>query len=240
MRGKLVDTRPAADRTPGRRDGVRDAATGAVIGRPLRVVLCDDHRLFVEPIAAALVREGHRAVVTTTPPAACEAIAVHRPDVVVTDLQFPGFDGSEVVVQLCDRYPILPVVVLTGSTDERHPAAIRTAGAVGYLRKDMPIRAVLSAIEQFARGGAVTEPACLVPFPLSAQARTHHLVSDLTGREREVLTWLMAAQDTAGIARALGVAPSTARTHLQNVLVKLGVHTRLQAVALMSAGGGDM
>jgi len=81
-----------------------------------------------------------------------------------------------------------------------------------------------------------------VPFPLSTQARTHHLVRDLTGREREVLTGLMAAQDTAGIARALGVAPSTARTHLQNVLVRLGVHTRLQAVALMSAGGvdGDM
>ena len=174
---------------------------------------------------------------TTTPADAVEAIAVHRPDVVMTGLRFPGYEGTDAVVLLCDRYPGLPVVVLTGSTDERDAAAARAAGAVGYLQKDLPIRSVFSALEGFARGRTVAEPAPLVTSPLSARARTRLLVSDLTERERQVLTRLMAAQDTVGIARSLGVAPSTARTHLQNVLNKLGVHTRLQAVALVTAGG---
>jgi two-component system nitrate/nitrite response regulator NarL len=74
---------------------------------------------------------------------------------------------------------------------------------------------------------------------IAAVAELRQLLGHLTSRERQVLRHLIEAEDTRGIARALGVAPSTARTHLQNVLVKLGVHTRLQAVALVVAAGID-
>jgi two-component system, NarL family, nitrate/nitrite response regulator NarL len=204
----------------------------------VRYVLCDNHRLFVEPFAAALGRRGHDVIVVTRPEAAVRAVLVHRPDVCVLDLKFPEGDSFDALAEMRQRVPACRVVILSGTADIRDAARAAAAGAAGFLRKDQPISALFTALDRIAAGGTVAPtPQPLRSRPSDEHARVRQAVAHLTEREREVLSRLVSAEDTVGIARALGVAPSTARTHLQNVLLKLGVHNRLQAVALVVGAG---
>lgn len=201
----------------------------------MRVVLCDDHRLFIEPFAAALGRRGHDVVVVTQPGAVFRAVDRHRPDLCVVDLKFPQANGLDLVAELRRRHPACRVVVLSGSAGARDASAAAALGAVGFLQKDQPISAIFDALDRIAAGGTVSH----LPRPRDGGERdqVRWLIEQLTKREREVLQRLISAEDTLDIARAMGVAPSTARTHLQNVLFKLGVHNRLQAVALVVGAG---
>ncbi|MGY1681890.1 response regulator [Geodermatophilus sp. SYSU D01176] len=206
----------------------------------MRVLLCDDHRLFVEPIATALTRRGHEVLVRTSPDDALRAVGEFRPDVCLIDLQFPDGDGVETVARLRQEHPSCLVVVLSGSADPRDQEAVAAAGAAGFLRKAQPISAIFEALDGIAAGRRLPPPIPVgSPAGSAERARVHRLVDLLTTREREVLRRLVEAQDTVTIARALGMAPSTTRTHMQNVLHKLGVHTRLQAVALVVGAGVD-
>ena len=207
----------------------------------MRIVLCDDHRLFVEPLGAALGGRGHDVVVTHSPVRALRAVAQHRPDLVIMDLAFPDGNGIDAIRQLRERYPACTVVVLSGSPDAQSKVAVATAaGAVAFLRKDQPVAAIFDALDRIAAGRPVAKPPVPRPRPHSDEyRRVRRLVELLTDREREVLLRLVEAEDTTEIARSMGVATSTTRTHLQNVLLKLGVHTRLQAVALVVTTGID-
>jgi len=207
----------------------------------VRIVLCDDHRLFVEPLGAALGSRGHDVMVTHTPARALRMVAQHRPDLVIMDLVFPDASGIDAIGQIRERHPACTVVVLSGSYDAQSKVSAATAaGAVAFLRKDQPVAAIFAALDQIAAGRPVARPPVPRPRPHSHEyGRVRRLVDLLTDREREVLRRLVQAQDTADIARSMGVATSTTRTHLQNVLVKLGVHTRLQAVALVVTTGID-
>jgi two-component system nitrate/nitrite response regulator NarL len=206
----------------------------------VRYLLCDHHRLFVEPFAAALGRRGHEVIVVTDLAAAVAAVRGYRPDVCVLDLIFPDGDSLEVLAELRRAVPGCRVVMLSGSTNVRDASRAAAAGAAGFLRKDQPMAALFTALDRIAAGG--TAPAVSAnqrrrPEPTGENERVRRAVAQLTDREREVLGRLVSAEDTVEIARALGVAASTARTHLQNVLLKLGVHNRLQAVALVVASG---
>lgn len=204
----------------------------------MRYVLCDNHRLFVEPFAAALGRRGHDVIVVTRPAAAVRAVLLHRPDVCVLDLKFPEGDAFDALAEMRQRVPACRVVILSGSTDVRDAARAAAAGAAGFLRKDQPISGLFAALDRIAAGGTVAPlPQPARSRPADEHTRVRQAVAHLTERERQVLSGLVSAEDTVGIARALGVAPSTARTHLQNVLLKLGVHNRLQAVALVVGAG---
>jgi two-component system, NarL family, nitrate/nitrite response regulator NarL len=206
----------------------------------VRLVMCDDHRLFAEPFAAALTLRGHEVLLTTSPAEALRAVDEREPDVCVMDLRFPEADGIAAVAELRRRHPSCPVVVLTGSEDVRDLTAAAEAGASGFLRKGQPVRAIFEALDRVVAGREVLMlPSPTGPAATRGDTELRQLVGHLTSRERQVLRHLVEAEDTRGIARALGVAPSTARTHLQSVLVKLGVHTRLQAVALVVAAGID-
>jgi DNA-binding NarL/FixJ family response regulator len=204
----------------------------------VRFVVCDDHRLFIEPFAAALGMRGHEVLVVPRPEAVVRTTARYRPDLCVVDLKFPGASGLDLLADLRRADVDCRVVVLSGSTSVRDAAAAAAAGAAGFLRKDQPMATLFSALERIA-AGAVVAPAPLPRRPQDSDEHAHarRLVASLTQRERDVLHRLLRAEDTLGIAKALGVAPSTARTHLQNVLFKLGVHNRLQAVALVVAAG---
>ena len=201
----------------------------------MRLVLCDDHRLFIEPFAAALGRRGHDVVVVTQPRALFQAVDRHRPDLCVVDLKFPDEHGLDLVAELRRRHPGCKVAILSGSLSTRDAAAAAALGAVGFLQKDQPITAIFDALDRIAAGATVAT----LPRARHGGEReqVRWLIEQLTKREREVLHRLISAEDTLDIARAMGVAPSTARTHLQNVLFKLGVHNRLQAVALVVGAG---
>jgi DNA-binding NarL/FixJ family response regulator len=207
--------------------------------RPVRFLLCDDHRLFIEPFAAALGRRGHDVVVLTRPDALLRAVDRHRPDLCVVDLKFPDANGLDLVTEVRRRHPDCRVVVLSGSAGVRDATAAASLGVVGFLQKDQPISVIFDALDRIAAGETVT-PLRTRPRDGGEREQVRWLIEQLTRREREVLSRLISAEDTLDIARSMGVAPSTARTHLQNVLFKLGVHNRLQAVALvMGAGVAD-
>ena len=206
----------------------------------MRLVLCDDHRLFVEPLAAALSRHGHEVIVTHTPEQAVAAVLDHHPDVVALDLRFPHGDGLDTLATLRERAPGCPVVILSASVDPGDLADAAAGGAAAFLRKDQTVGAITDALARVAAG----RPVPTAPMPRrrgqsEAYERVKRLLSHLTDRERQVLALLIQAEETTDIARALGVEASTARTHVQNLLLKLGVHTRLQAVALVIATGLD-
>jgi two-component system nitrate/nitrite response regulator NarL len=142
------------------------------------------------------------------------------------------------VVELHRRRPACRVVVLSGSVDRRDEAAAVAAGAAGFLSKAQPIGAILDALQRTGTGGRPAPPSWSIQAAEpDARRRVRELVASLTQREREVLHRLVEAADTVEIAKALGVEPSTARSHLQNVMLKLGVHNRLQAVSLVVQAG---
>jgi two-component system nitrate/nitrite response regulator NarL len=206
----------------------------------VRVLLCDDHRMFVESFAAALTARGHDVLVTLAPAQAVEEAPRYQPDLAVLDLAFPGTSGLPAVVKLRTRHGGCPVVVLSASADPRDASSALAAGAAAFLCKVQPIRSIFEAFEQVVAGREVAPaPAPPIHRKSAEHARVRQLVGHLTDRERQTLHCLLRALDTTEIARSLGVAPSTARTHLQTVLMKLGVHTRSQAVAVVVAAGVD-
>ncbi|SDC38328.1 two component transcriptional regulator, LuxR family [Geodermatophilus telluris] len=216
----------------------------------MRILLCDDHRLFLETLAVTLQARGHEVVLTTSPAEAVRRVetddpALHVPDLYVTELRFPGGAGLVALEALRARHPTCRGVVLSGTIGPQDAEAAVAAGAVAVLCKDDPLDALLDAFDRIAAGVEPTPPVARpVSLPVAVhrrggQGRLHRLLGDLTHRERQVLQCLIDAEDTVSIARSLGVAPSTARTHLQNVFLKLGVHNRLQAVALVAGPEGD-
>jgi len=130
--------------------------------------------------------------------------------------------------------------VLSGSADDTEISAALAAGAVAFLRKDQPVSAIFEALDKVLAGDAVSVPSTQRQGGrLAERARVRSVTRQLTDRERDVLRALVQGADTLSIARDLRVAPSTVRTHLQSMLFKLGVHTRLQAVALVARAGVD-
>lgn len=203
----------------------------------MRLVLCDDHRLFAEPLAVALERRGHEVFVSSTPAEAIRSVTTHAPDLCVVDLTFPdgAGDGMSALLELRRRHPECQVVVLSGSADERDRARALAAGAAGFLRKDQPVTAIFDALDRIHTGRVLpSRPPARHSNRTDDRARLRRVLGHLTSRERDVLRLLVQAHDTPSIARTLGVAPSTIRTHLQSVLFKLGVHTRMQAVAVVA------
>jgi DNA-binding NarL/FixJ family response regulator len=209
----------------------------------VRVLLCDNHRLYAEPLAAALERRGHEVFLAATKAEALRLLDLHEPDVCITELRIPDTGGAGLVAQLSGRQPLRPVLVLSGSSSVGDRAAAAAAGAAAVIAKDEPISVIFDTLDRIAAGGVSMG----VPPPRpgsdgKAQPQTSALLEPLTRREGQVLRRLVEAEDTEQIARSLGVAPSTVRTHLQSAFVKLGANNRLQAVALaLEAGlGGEL
>lgn len=204
----------------------------------MRLVLCDDHRLFAEPFGAALTARGHRVVLATTPAQGIRAVEEHGPDLFLVDIHFPEGNAFAAIAAVSRRRPACPVVVLSGSSDHRDAVAATDAGAAVFLRKDQAVSGIVETLERVAAGRKpLPSPASSASAAGRETRRSSAALGELTGRERQVLERLLEAEDTAGIARSLGVAPSTVRTHLQSVLLKLGVHNRLEAVNVALEAG---
>lgn len=204
----------------------------------MRLVVCDDHRVLLEALSLALGNEGINVVATaSTPTDALEAVRQHQPDACLLDLTFPVESGLDVVGAMHEASPTTKIVMMSGSTDYRVVAEAVAEGAHGFIGKDRPITAVLSALAQAMDGQLAIEPALLQEAlrPSSPGDDPLWVLKFLTVREWEVMHCIMAGRTTCEIATDLGVQRSTARTHVQNLLTKLGVHSRLQAAALMTA-----
>ena len=202
----------------------------------IRVVIADDQPLMRAGFKAVLEATGTIEIVGEAGDGA-DAIAVVqacRPDVVLMDIRMPGIDGIEATRRL-PRQRIL--VLTTFGLDEYIVEALR-AGASGFMTKDAPAADLVAAVRAVAAGDAVLSPAITRQLldrvagrlPPAAGSAASAAAAALTEREREVLQLLAAGMSNAEIARALVVAEPTIKTHVSNLLGKLGLRDRVQAV----------
>jgi two-component system, NarL family, nitrate/nitrite response regulator NarL len=203
----------------------------------MRLVLCDDHLLLLEALSTALSGRGWSIEATaTTPDDAVKAVELHEPDVLVTDVAFPAGNGLDVVRLVVDHHPRTKVVILTGLDS---PDVVREAleiGVAGYTRKSHSIQAIGDVVERAGAGEVAIDTALLRQLAIrrtGTRSTARTLLGRLTPREQHVLELLIDGRNTAEIVARLRISDSTARTHVQSILSKLGVHSRLQAVALL-------
>jgi two-component system nitrate/nitrite response regulator NarL len=198
----------------------------------VNLVICDDETLFVDALAMALEARGCRVVARTThPTAALRAVCEHHVNVCLLDVHFRGVDSIGVVRDLVAASPETKVVMLSG--DDRRSViteAIR-AGAAGYIPKYESTDLIVRTLRRVHAGEVVAPPAPSRQS-VTTNAREQHLIMSLTPREREVLVRLVNGESSERIASELGIRRSTARTHIQNVLSRLGVHSMMEAAAL--------
>jgi DNA-binding NarL/FixJ family response regulator len=150
------------------------------------------------------------------------------PDVVLMDLQMPRVDGVTATSEIKRRWPDVEVVAVTSFVEEAKVRAALEAGATGYLLKDADAPEVAAAIRAAVAGQLHLDPAAAKA--LASGLRAPRSTADaLTAREREVLTLVATGCSNRQIGRHLGVAERTARTHVSNILAKLGLVSRTQA-----------
>jgi DNA-binding NarL/FixJ family response regulator len=210
---------------------------------PIRVLVVDDQELVRSGFCVILDAADGITVVgeAANGEAAVSAAAAHHPDVVLMDIRMPGMDGLEATRLLTRGSPGLktPKVVMltTFDLDEYVYEALR-AGASGFLLKDSPRADLIAAVRAAAAGDAMLAPSVtrrLIEVfarrpPETAPAPSR--LASLTAREREVLVLLARGGSNTEIASALFVSEATVKTHVGNLLAKLGLRDRVQAVIL--------
>lgn len=171
---------------------------------------------------------------------ALEAAQLHRPDVIVMDLRMPVMDGVAATRRLTadDSIDSRVLILTTFDVDEEVSAALQ-AGAAGFVLKDAEADELVNAVRTVADGGAVVDPLVLRRL-LPRLGESGHAstpgsdarIATLTAREREVLALIGAGLTNAEIAQELVISPATAKTHVSNILTKLDLRDRVQAVVL--------
>jgi NarL family two-component system response regulator LiaR len=198
----------------------------------IRVALIDDHRV-VQTGLRRYLESFPDIEVTGTAASGEEALSQLEgwlPDVVVMDLSMPGgMDGIEAARRVRALSPHTQVVVLTAHTDDARVVAALRAGALGYVRKDSDPEVFLSAVRGAARGQSVLDPA-VAGAVLLELVRGGPLIEALSEREKEVLRQLAHGRTNQEIAQELHVSAETVKTHVGNILSKLQLSHRTQAV----------
>jgi DNA-binding NarL/FixJ family response regulator len=211
----------------------------------VRLLLVDDHPLFLDGVRAALTGADDLEVVGEAHDAG-SAVAMAGellPDVVLMDLGLPDRSGTEATRELLARAPATRVLVMTMSTDDDAVVAAMQAGARGYVVKGTGRAELLHAVRTVAAGGAVFSPVVAdrlgAYFRGLAAAPGREVFPQLTEREREVLSLVARGLDNRRIARELVLSDKTVRNHVSAVLGKLGVEDRAEAaVRARNAGLG--
>lgn len=210
----------------------------------MRVVLCDDDQMFVESLAVVLVARGLTVCsLAVTAEEAEEAVLRHRPEVAVLDPNFTDGDGCAVARSLRTWAPETRLMVLTGAgnlTSLARTLDVTADPGLVLASKMIDIDQILGALDRMARGQAVTNPDRLLGNSLGSRRESDLVERLLTGREGDVLARLVQGQSTSKIAADMGITLNTARTHVQNILNKLGVHSRVEAAALAVRTGLDV
>jgi len=201
----------------------------------VRILIVEDQVLFSEAIRLAL--EERDMVVVGMATTGEEALAMAQetdPDLALVDIGLPDRSGLAVGKQILEEHPGVKVLALTVLEDPRVMREALRLGFHGYILKDIPVVRFVRAVETVMAGEVVVprkRAPRLTGTGSSDDEAVALLASQLTRRELEVLELLVEGAEGLAIAQRLGIAPNTVRTHVQSILTKLQVHSRLEAVA---------
>lgn len=203
---------------------------------PITVFLVDDHAVVRRGLASYLDGEEDITVIGQADNGrhALDELAVLAnsaagpPDVVLMDLLMPELDGIAATAEIVRRWPAMRVIAVTSFLEEEKARAALTAGAAGYLLKDADADEVADAIRTVVRGEAAVQASVAIALIQADRRPTWHDAA-LTPRERDVIALVAEGRTNSQIAHHLGVTERTARSHVSNILAKLGLTSRTQA-----------
>lgn len=212
--------------------------------KTVKIVLIDDHKLFREGVKRILEFEDSFEVVAEGDDGnvAVELVEEYQPDIVLMDINMPDVNGVEATAELVERYPDTNVIILSIHDDEHYVMHALKTGAQGYLLKEMDSNSLVEAIRVVSEGGSYLHPKV-----------THNLVQEyrklaeesennegvvffskplhiLTRRECEVLQLLAEGKSNRAVAESLEISEKTVKNHVSNILQKMNVKDRTQAV----------
>jgi DNA-binding NarL/FixJ family response regulator len=205
------------------------------------LLICDDHRVLTDALAIVVGLDAGLELVAPPvqdPQSAIDLCAEFLPDVVLMDVDLKSaMSGIDATRAIKENSPATKVIIMTAHDDDRLLVDAVEAGASGFLSKDDAAEDVLAAVKSAAEGEVLIDPGTLARLlPQVAREREQQrdalaLLADLTDREREILTLLAQGMRNEDIATQLYISPQTVQTHVRNILGKLRVHSKLEAVA---------
>jgi len=206
---------------------------------PIKVLVVDDQRTFAEALAIALGHDGGLAVrAAATGSDAVQMAAQERPDVALVDVEMPASVGLETIRRILELHPGARVIAVSAFDQDLPKARALEAGASGHLSKRTTMADVRGLIRRAHEGEVLIDPQEVSRLGRYLRHRRHQESTErqranrLTPRQIEILQLLSDGVPMAGVAERLGMTTSTLRTHTQNILTRLGVHTKLEAVAV--------
>jgi len=211
----------------------------------IRILIADPNSLFRKAVRSVLEGETDLEVVGE---GCYGAQAVReaeqtRPDVVLIDATLPNCDGARTTALITERVPGCRVLLLSEDKENGTLLEAMCAGASAYLTNGKPLSELIAAIRAVHRGETLVPPEMVGGLLAHLIRRRREIESSqksiecLTSREKEVLLLLSEGANNAAIAQSLVISPQTARTHVQNLLAKLGMHSRLEAAAFVLQNG---
>jgi two-component system NarL family response regulator len=198
------------------------------MGKRLRILLVDDHALMRLGLATVIAGEPDMEVCgqAGTGNQAVALFRAARPDVTLMDMRLPDRSGAEAIRTIRQEFPDARILVIsTFAADEEVYTAI-TAGALGYVLKTVESEELVEVIRRTAQGQRY------IPPEVGARLADRIPLSDLTARERLVLTLLVRGRRNRQIAEELGISEGTVKSHVSNIMLKLGVSDRTEAATV--------
>jgi DNA-binding NarL/FixJ family response regulator len=220
-------------------DGTTPELAGQPVGDAIRVMICDGHALFRRGLIMVLESEEGIEVVAEAEDGA-EAVAKAEelaPDVVLMDVRMPRVSGIEATRSIADSVPTAKILMLTVSDEEDDLYDAIKAGAAGYLLKEISIEEVATAIRAVVSGQSLISPSMaskllseFTNLAKKADERQALPTPRLTERELEVLKLVAQGMSNREIASELYISENTVKNHVRNILEKLHLHSRMEAV----------
>ena len=198
------------------------------VGGPIRILAVDDHPLLRQGIAALVSGESDMKLVAEAfdGQEAIDKFRLHRPDVTLMDLQMPAVNGIEAIIGIRSEFPNARIIVLTTYTGDVQMLRALKAGARGYVLKGHVRRELLDTIRAVHAGQK------RIPPEVAAELAEHATDEALSSREIAVLRLIAAGNANKEIAALLSIAEDTVKSHVTNILAKLGANDRTHAVTL--------
>ena len=196
--------------------------------KAIRILSVDDHPIVRDGIAATIKNQPDMLLVAEASNGreAIEQFRAHNPDVTLMDLQMPIMNGTDAIIAIREDFPNARIIVLTTYSGDAQAVRALKAGASGYLLKNMVRKELIETIRSVHAGRKK------VPAEVAIEMAAHHADDALTDREIEVLQQVAAGNSNKVIATHLAVSEDTVKTHMKNILSKLGANDRTHAVTI--------